>query len=181
VTPFQLTSPGIGSPGRLFLNDGRGAFTMTASFGQASKYTTGVAVGDYDNNGFPDIVVVATTVPGQPGRPLLLRNAGNDNNWVTVRLVGTASNRLGIGARLAVRAQNKTMVREIRGGDNFLSTDSPWPTFGLGRAKRAHIQVTWPSGRTEHFQSVAANQIVTLVEGQGNPHHDHDDDNDDER
>jgi len=169
ASPFRLIGPGVGSPGRLFVNDGTGRFAMTAAYGQESKFTSGVAAGDYDNNGFPDIVVVSTTIPGQPGTPLLLRNMGNENNWLTVKLVGVQSNKGGVGARIEVKAMGKDMVKEVRAGSSFISTDTPWPTFGLGRAKRAFVKVTWPSGRTEHFRSFKANQMITLIEGMGTP------------
>ncbi len=169
----DVIGPGLGSPGRLFLNNGEGEFTRAAAFGQAKKFTSGVAVGDFDNNGFPDVVVVSTTItppdePQVPGKPLLLKNKGNRNNWLTVRLVGTTSNRGGVGARVRVRVGNLRQVKEVYAGSSFLSTNSPWLTFGFeNRKRRANIVVIWPSGLTERFVDVATNQAVTLVEATG--------------
>ncbi len=173
--PFGVFGPGLGSPGRLFLNDGSGVFTKAGAFGQENKYTSGVAVGDFDNNGFPDVVVVATgfklILPnGQlqvSGQPLLLKNNGNGNNWLTVRLVGEKSNRGGVGARVVVSTKEKKQVKEVYAGSSFLSTNSPWLTFGLGKYNQADIRVTWPSGLVEDFDHVRKNQTVTLVEETG--------------
>ena len=175
LPPAGVIGPGIASPGRLFLNNGEGEFTMEATFGLNNKYTSGVAVGDFDNNGFPDIVVVTTSFqrpyrPMVPGQPLLLKNQENKNNWLTVRLVGTISNRGGVGARVKVIAGNLRQVKEVYAGSSFLSTNSPWLTFGLGkRILRANIVVVWPSGLTERFVGLASNQTVTLVEATGIP------------
>ena len=165
--------PGLGSPGRLFLNNGEGVFTRASAFDQSKKFTSGVAVGDFDNNGFPDVVVVATSFqlpdgPLVPGKPLLLKNKGNRNNWLTVRLVGTTSNRGGVGARVKVKVGNLRQIKEVYAGSSFLSTNSPWLTFGFeNRKRRADIVVTWPSGLTERFVDVATNQTVTLIEATG--------------
>lgn len=166
---WPIIGPGRGNPGRLFMNKKNSkSFSHAASFGLQNAYASGVAVGDFDNNGFPDIVVVTTTFLKR-GRPVLLQNVGNNNNWITVRTVGTASNRDGVGARVTVKARNLVQVKEVRAGSSFLSMDSPWLTFGLGKRKTAHIEVAWPSGLVERFSWQAVNQMVTLVEGTGVP------------
>ena len=175
LPPAGLVGPGRGNPGRLFLNNGTGVFSMVAAFGQARKFTSGVAVGDFDNNGFPDVVVVATSIQllnesQASGQPLLLKNKRNRNNWLTVRLVGTTSNRGGVGARVKVKVGNLRQVKEVYAGSSFLSSNSPWLTFGLGKHKRrASVVVTWPSGLVERFIGVPINQKVTFVETTGIP------------
>lgn len=168
---FDIIGPGVASPGRLFINNGDGTFTNVASFGLENEYTTGIAIGDFNNDGFPDVAVVKTRfdlfgVRGD-GHPVLLKNVGNDNGWITVRLVGTKSNRGAIGARVKVKAGEVSQVKEVYAGSGFHSTNSPWLTFGLGQRQRAKVEVRWPSGLRELFPGISARQIVTLVEGSG--------------
>ena len=103
--------------------------------------------------------------------PILLRNRGGDNGWITVRLVGTESNRDGVGARVIVTAGNLSLLMETRSGFAFLSTQSPWPTFGLGgHDGPVDVRVEWPSGLTEVFESQQIREMVTLTEGMGVSH-----------
>jgi hypothetical protein len=106
---------------------------------------------------------------GNPnGRPAILKNLGNNNQWLTVRLEGTMSNRMGIGARIEVYSRGrKPQVREVRAGSSFASSESPWPTFGLGRKRFAFIRVAWPSGLSEWFPAFRLRRIYNLVEGEG--------------
>lgn len=172
---FGIIGPGKASPGRLFINDGYGQFSDDSSatgIDMSLKYTSGLAQADYNNDGFIDIAVM--TAPYSIG-PLtvesdnlvLLHNQGNKNHWITVRLVGTTSNRDGIGAIIKAKTGNKTQIREVRAGSSFASSESPWPTFGLGKYRQAKITVAWPSGLTETFPGNPADQVITLTEGTG--------------
>ena len=105
---------------------------MIADFGLHDDYTSGLAVADYDGNGFEDVVIVRHALPGTSGAPVLLRNEGNGNHWLTVRLVGTDSNRQGIGALVRVHDGHLRQVEEVQAGTSMASTNSPWPSFGLG-------------------------------------------------
>ena len=167
--PFGMIGPGGGNPGRLFLQDGNGSFSMEQSFGLESRYSSGVAVADYDGDGFSDVVVVKSRKWWLPGRPLLLRNKGNDNHWLTVRLVGTTSNRDGVGARVRVVSGELSQLKLVTAGTSFLSTNSPWLNFGLGHREVADVEVTWPSGLRESFPGQSVDRMVTLVEGSGSP------------
>ncbi len=172
---FGMIGPGAANPGRLYFNDGNGRFTEDSAatgIDLSLKYTSGLAQADYNNDGFIDIAVM--TAPFSAG-PLtvvsedlvLLRNQGNDNNWITVRLIGTTSNRDGIGAIIKAKTGNKKQIREVRAGSSFASSESPWPTFGLGEHSQAKIVVTWPSGLIEEFSNNQANQTITFTEGTG--------------
>ena len=99
----------------------------------------------------------------------LLRNGGVAGaNSVLVRLVGTRSNRNAIGARLRLTAAGKTQVREVRAGSSYLGQHDLRVHFGLGRAAAVdRLEIRWPNGQTETVTGVAANQIVTVMEGKG--------------
>ena len=93
------------------------------------------------------------------------------NSWITVSLIGTASNRDGIGAQVWVKADGKVVVKSTHAGSGFLSTNSPWLTFGLGSHEGpVDIEVRWPSGLVEAFEDQAIRQTVTLTEGRGVAH-----------
>jgi hypothetical protein len=128
------------------------------------KSRRGTAFGDIANNGNIDIVVLNV---GEP--PSLLLNTNKiANHRVLFRLVGTESNRAGIGARITIRAAGVTQFDEVRGGAGYLSQNDLRLHFGLGAASRIDVvEVRWPSGKTEILKDVAADKIYTIIEGQG--------------
>ena len=78
------------------------------------------------------------------------------------------SNRDAIGARIRVTTGSRTQIRDVKAGSSYLSQNDLRAHFGLGDATRVdRLEVRWPSGRTEVVQSVPANQIVTIREGEG--------------
>ena len=89
------------------------------------------------------------------------------NHWIKLRLEGVKSNRSAIGARLVVRYGGKIQVQEMLSQASYLSSNDPRLHFGLGAATTADIEVRWPLGLTESFHAIAANQLVTIREGQG--------------
>ena len=131
---------------------------------QVEKVSRGSAVGDYDNDGDADILAVNIN-----HHPTLLRNdGGNRNNWLTIRTIGTASNRDGLGTRLILSAGDLRQMEEVKGTRSFLSQSDLRVRFGLGRAARVDsIEVRWPSGRVEHLENIAVNQFITIKESQG--------------
>ena len=81
---------------------------------------------------------------------------------------GRESNRDGVGAQLRLTAGTRTQIREVKAGSSYLGQNDARQHFGLGTATRAdRLEVRWPSGRTEVLQNVAANQIITIREGDG--------------
>ena len=154
--------------GVLHMNDGGKAFIEEVEYPVFN--TGGAATGDYDNDGFVDLVVVTSKSQGESGEPLLLRNRGGENAWITVRMVGVESNRGGIGALVTVHGDSNAYVQEVSAGSG-LSTNSPWLTFGLGnRNAPVDIEVRWPSGLVEVFEDRGVRQTVTLTEGTGVAH-----------
>ena len=124
----------------------------------------GLATADYDNDGDIDIVT-----NNRGDFPSLLRNdGGNANNWLTVQLVGTKSNRDGIGASLKLTSGGLVEVEQAKGGMSYMSASDPRIHFGLGkRAKIASLEITWPSGQVDRLTNVPINQIITAKEGAG--------------
>lgn len=149
----------------LFRNDGDGkTFTEIGHVTGIDLATDGrgVAYLDYDNDGDLDVVVV-----GHRQYATLLRNDyGQNNNWLQVALVGTKSNRQGVGARVTVTTGSKKQIREVRAGGGFLSSSSVPPAFGLGKATLVdELTIRWPSGIVQTLKNVAVNQRLRVVEG----------------
>jgi enediyne biosynthesis protein E4 len=124
----------------------------------------GLAIGDLWNDGRTEAVINNIS-----DHPMLLVNfAKNPNHWLGVRLVGTKSNRDGIGARVTVIGPSRSWVDEVRSGSSYSSNNDMRLHFGLGQASQVKsIQVRWPSGREEIFPGVNADQFITLTEGKG--------------
>jgi hypothetical protein len=148
------------SDGRRFVETG----PLAGAPWQVERVGRGLAAGDVDNDGDLDLLL---TTNGGPA--VLLRNdGGNAQNALAVHIIGTASNRDGIGARLKLISGGRTQVREIRSGSSYLSQNDMRAHFGLGRAAQVErLEVRWPSGRTDVMTSLMSNQIVTVKEGEG--------------
>jgi enediyne biosynthesis protein E4 len=124
----------------------------------------GLATADYDNDGDIDIVT-----NNRGDYPSLLRNdGGNANHWLTVQLVGTKSNRDGIGASLKLTSEGFVHVEQAKGGGSYMSSSDPRIHFGLGkRGKIESLEITWPSGQIEKLSNVPIDKIITVKEGAG--------------
>jgi len=109
-----------------------------------------------------DVLVTALDEP-----VLLLHNDTRPRgHFLEIRLVGTRSNRDGVGARVTVTAGGKKRIRERKGGGSYLSASDPRLHFGLGSAAEAElVEVRWPSGRKDVLHGVAADRLVTIKEG----------------
>ncbi len=120
----------------------------------------GVASGDLDADGAPDLVVTHT------GEPVaLLRNETAIPNWLSVDLVGRASPRSAIGARVTVVSGQLRQVGIVSGGGSYLSTSERTLSFGLGAATAAEsVEVLWPTGATTKIEKVPAGRRLLLVE-----------------
>ena len=126
----------------------------------------GAAFADFDNDGDQDVVVNNVHEP-----PDLYRlDLQQPRSWLTVRLVGTKSNRSSIGARLRATAGAATQVQEVRGGGSYYSQNDLRASFGLGSATKVdRLEVRWPNGLEEMWTDLEVNRIVTLKEGTGRP------------
>ncbi len=128
------------------------------------KSSRGAAFGDYDNDGDLDVLVA-----NMNDRPTLLRNdTTGGGHGVTVRLVGTASNRDGLGARVTIDAGGGRQVREVQSGGSYLSHSDTRAHFGLGEAARVdRIEIRWPSGRVDTATGLAGDRFYLAREGSG--------------
>ena len=124
----------------------------------------GLATADSDNDGDIDI---ATNNRGEA--PTLLRNdGGNTNHWLEVQLVGTHSNRDGIGASLKLTSEGVARVEQAKGGMSYMSACDPRIHFGLGkRSSIQSLEVTWPSGQVDKLTNIPIDRIITVKEGIG--------------
>ena len=130
----------------------------------ARHSSRGLAVGDYDNDGYVDMFINNMNEP-----PSLLHNRGSGQGFLSIRLVGTKSNRSAIGARVIVTAAGRRQVQEVRSGSSFLSQSDLRLHFGLGAAEVVdRIEIEWPYANSKDtITSVKAGQFLTIVEGQG--------------
>lgn len=121
----------------------------------------GVASGDLNRDGKPDLVVSHQLGPSV----LLLNESETTNNSLTLQLIGTKSNRNGIGARVEILDGDMTVVRELVGGGSFQSASTPEIHIGLGGHSTASIRLTWPSGAVAEFSDVHAGHWVIVEDG----------------
>jgi enediyne biosynthesis protein E4 len=155
----------FGDPPFLFVGDGQRFTNVAAERGEALRKAyvgRGVAVGDYDNDGDPDILLLCVSQP-----PRLLRNdGGSRRHWLGVRLIGTKSGRDAIGAKVTVTAGGRSRMRCLVGGASYLTASDSRLLFGLGEADRVDaLEVRWPSGHIERVGGFRADRYLTITEG----------------
>lgn len=155
-------------PKLLYRNLGNGRFEdISASAGSAitaPNLGRGCAFGDLDNDGDIDIIV-----NNLDGPPALLRNdSGNRNNWLTIKCIGTRSNRSAIGTRIRVVADGRAQIDEVMSGSSYYSQNDLRLHFGLGAAKKVDLlEVAWPSGGKVSFKDLEPNQLLVINESNG--------------
>src|SRR5450432_2894949 len=135
----------------LYRNLGNARFVdITDSAGagfRPPRAARGLAVGDLDGDGRPEIVIV-----NMNDRPSVLKNMGPRRNAVAIALQGTKSNRSAIGARCMVEAGGRKQIGEVMSGGSFYSQNSMTLYFGLGSADKIdRITVRWPAGTTQSW------------------------------
>lgn len=161
-------------PNFLFLNNGNGSFTRVGNTAPATDldWSYGCAFGDYDNDGFEDLAV-ATCRYNSVDRPdLLYHNDGNSNNWITIKLVGTTTNKSAIGTKIRVKANINGnpvwQMRELSAQTSYCGQNDLRPHFGLGNATNIDsIKLEWLNGTVEYYTNITTNQFITIVQGKG--------------
>ena len=148
--------------------NGGGVFAEVTAGGGPGLALLGVSRGasfaDYDGDGDLDIFVLELNA-----RARLLRNDGDRrNNWLLVDTVGMASNRDGIGTRIALSAGGAWQWAEVRAGGSYLGSDDRRVHFGLGAADRIErLELRWPSGAVQVLEDVMVNQVLRVDEPEG--------------
>jgi hypothetical protein len=158
-------------PPHLFRNMGKGKFEeVTKSLGPAfaaPRVGRGAAYADINNDGRLDLLLSTN------GGPVYLfqneaQGAAALNRSLRIKLVGTKSNRDGIGATVRLTAGGETQTQMLRSGSSYLSASELVLTFGLAQhAKADSIETHWPSGQVDRLSSVAAGATITVTEAQG--------------
>ena len=149
----------------LYRNLGNGRFSdVTSQSGPALQQlrpARGMAAGDLDGDGHPEIVIV-----NMNERPSLLRNEGPRRNAVVISAEGTRSNRSAIGARVTVQAAGLRQMDEVRSGGSYFSHNDLALYFGVGQAKVVdRLQIRWPNGATQEWSDLPANFKYFFTEG----------------
>ena len=157
-------------PPHLFRNMANGKFEeVTKSAGaafSAPRVARGAAYADIYNDGRLDVLMATNGGPAA-----LFRNeaaGGAANRSLRVKLVGTKSNRDGIGAIVRVASAGDTQTQMMRSGSSYLSASELVLTFGLAQHEKAEsVEITWPSGQVDHLTNVAVGQTIVATEGKG--------------
>src|SRR6201987_3109847 len=158
-------------PPHLFRNVGKGNFEeVTKSLGAAfatPRVGRGAAYADIGNRGRLDLLLSTNG-----GAVYLFQNEGSGpaatSKSLRVRLVGTQSNRDGIGAVVKVSAGSDWQSQMMRSGSSYLSASELVLTYGLAQHDHADpIEIRWPRGQVEKLSNVAAGQTITVREGKG--------------
>jgi len=156
-------------PMLLFRNNGRGFENASSQSGPIFSRALagrGMALGDFNNDGSVDVLVAQNNAP-----PILLRNnAGKQNHWLGLKLIGKKANIDAIGARITYQAGDLKRAQHKVGGGSYLSSHDPRMVLGLGkRTKLDWLEVHWPQpgGKTERFTELPIDRYITIVEGEG--------------
>jgi hypothetical protein len=144
----------------LLHNAGKGKFDQVDAFAKP-MVARGAAYGDFDRDGDLDILISTNNGPAY----LYRNDGGNRNHWLQLKLVGTKSNRDGIGAVVRVTSAGGTQWQTVHSGSSYCSASDLALTFGLGKdASVSAVEIEWPSGTKQKLSNVATNQRLEIKE-----------------
>jgi len=154
-----------GQEDQIFRNEGNGKFRdVSLNLGEyfhRELVGRGLCLGDYDNDGDYDAFIVNLN----DHCVFLRNNKGNQNNWLTLSLVGTTGNRDGIGSRIKVTSGGRVQTAQKISTTGYLSQNDPRVHFGLAKNDNVDkIEIKWPSGKVQTLENVKVNQIITIEE-----------------
>lgn len=167
----EVDGKGLGTsyrePKVAYYNLRNGTFSnITADAGAVlseSHSARGMALGDLFNDGHEEALV-----NNMNEKPSLYYNTAPVGNFISLKLIGTKSNRAALGAVIALEQGNDKCEKEVRSGDGYISQSDLRVHFGLGKALKADkLTIRWPSGLVETLQNLSANQYYTVIEGRG--------------
>ena len=180
ITPYQskmedLDNDGFvdiiisGDDSRIFHNNHDHTFTLVNNLFNSNNMLS-FATGDLNHDGKIDLYSSYGTVYNNPTNiddVLWLNTSNNGNHFVTFNLQGTVSNRDALGARVEIYGAWGKQIREVRAGESYGTTNSFQCHFGLGTATTIDsVVVRWPKGLVTHIANPAADQFITVIEGQ---------------
>ena len=152
---------------QVFMNIGAGKFKevlpSSGAIPGVKSVARAVAVGDFNNDGAPDILINSL---GRPAR-LLENRPAHQKHWVGLKLEGVRSNRSGIGARVVLRGPESVQVREVRSGGSYIGQSDLRVLFGLGSASDStglSATIRWPSGTVQTLKNLPLDRYVRVVE-----------------
>jgi enediyne biosynthesis protein E4 len=167
-TVRNVRNVGYAQPPSLFLNDGKGRFSEVGNqvggdFNQP-RVGRGLAVGDFDRDGDQDVLMTTNNGPAY----LFRNDQSSGNRSIRFHLIGTKSNRDGIGARIKLFAGGAMQTRFVRSGSSYLSQSELPVTFGLGKQDTVQrIVIDWPSGRSEEYKNLQGGKAYQVTEEKG--------------
>ena len=150
-------------PSAFYENQGDDTFLIPSNIGfvNDTRASFSNAIGDFNNDGYPDIIVMNDT----DNNFLWENTTTNSNNWLKVKLQGVTSNRDGIGSKIEVFANGKSQYRYTLCGEGYLGQNSGTKIFGVGTATNIdYVKVTWPSGTVDQLNNISPNQILNIIE-----------------
>jgi len=151
-------------PSAFYENNGSGSFTIpvNAGFQNDDAVSFSNAIGDVDNDGYPDLSVANFS----PRNHFVFKNNNSANNYLKVKLQGTTSNRDGIGSWIQAYNNGAPQNRYTLAGEGYTSQNSNSEFFGLSANTVVDsLKIKWLSGTVDVLYNVVANQTITVVEG----------------
>ena len=171
---IQRVQPNVkyAMPPHIFRNLGKGNFQeVTKSLGVGfvtPRVGRGAAYGDINNDGRLDLLLATNGGPVHLFENDFTGNPAAANKSLRIKLIGTKSNRDGIGTVVKLTAGGESQSEMLRSGSSYLSASELVLTFGLAMHKQADsIEIRWPSGQVDKLANVAAGQTITVTEGKG--------------
>ncbi|MFT4684105.1 MAG: hypothetical protein ACI8RP_000741 [Urechidicola sp.] len=152
-------------PSAFYENQGDETYQIPSSIGfeNDARESYANAIGDFNNDGLPDIIVLNDT----DNNFLWENTTSNSNNWLQLKLQGVTSNKDGVGSKIEVVTGSLTQYRYTLCGEGYLAQNSNSEFIGVGTATNIdQLKITWLSGTEDIFENIATNQILTITEGQ---------------
>lgn len=163
---IDISTPGLHykEPPLLARNTGHGFVDVSKGSGpdfEANWAARGLAIGDFSNRGKLDVVITTNNGPAY-----FLRNeTATTNHWLTLKLIGSKSNRDGIGASVKLATSAGIQYSTVTTAGSYCSSSDIRPHFGLGPDTQvSDIEIRWPSGNVQHLKNIAADQILLVKE-----------------
>lgn len=148
-----------------YTNNGNGTFSIESSSGFENDTSESYAnaIGDTDNDGFPEIIVNNS---GNENIFLWKNETINTNNWLKVNLEGVVSNKQGVGATIELRSEGVSQYRYTVCGEGYIAQNSGTEFFGIGgNASIDYVKITWLGGAQDILYNITPNQTLNILEG----------------